>query len=177
MTACSAHSPEPAEQERITRRRTGSGSPGRTLLCRPIKKGPETLCVNSLNHKPQLALPLKHLHAAPCKAGARYFGIQIAAFRGPPTPFGLSPCLITDLQTLSLGSSRNRGTFASGFGTLLFYRHPVLLTQGAAYPPLLDYTDTKSGVICRESHVRNAKRATLAFETEREFRMHLAFQF
>lgn len=138
MTACSAHSLEPAKQEGITPRRTGSGSPGRTLLRRPVKKGPETICVNSLNHKPQLALPLKHLHAAPCKAGARYFGIQITAFGGPPIPFGLFPFLITDLQTLSLGSSRNWGIFASMFGTLLFHHHPVLLTQGAALPTLLD---------------------------------------
>lgn len=138
MTACSEHSLKPAKQDRITPRRTGSGSPGRTLLCRPVKKGPETISVSSLNHKPQLALPLKRLHTAPCKAWARYFGIQIAAFGGPPIPFGVFPFLIADLQTLSLGSSRNWGIFASRFGTLLFYHHPVFLTQGAAYPPLLD---------------------------------------
>lgn len=135
MTACSEHSLEPAKQESITPRRRGSSSPGRTLLCRPIKKGPETICVNSLNHKPSLALPLKHLPAAPCKAGARYFGIQIAAFGGPPIPFGLFPFLIADLQTLSLGSSRNWCIFASMLGTPLFHHRPVLLTQGAAYPP------------------------------------------
>lgn len=138
------HSLEPAKQERITPR-TGSRSPGRTLLCRAIKRGPETICVNSLNHKPQLALPLKHLRAAPCKAGARYFGIQIAAFGGPPMPFGLFPFLIADLQTLSLGSSRNWGTFASRFGTLPFHCHPVLLTQAAAHPPLLDWLIPRVG--------------------------------
>lgn len=136
MTACSEHSLEPAKQERTTPRRTGSSSLERALLCRPIKKkGSETICVNSLNHKPQLALPLKHLHAAPCKAGARYVGIQITAFGGPPIPLGLLPSLIAALQTLSLGSSRNWGVFASRFGTLLFHHRPVLLTQGAACPP------------------------------------------
>ena len=135
MTAWSEHSFKPAKQERITPTRTGSGSRGRTLLGRPIKKGPENICVNSLNHKPQLALPLKHLHAAPCKAAARYFGTQIAAFGGPPIPFGLFPLLIANLQTLSLGSSRNWGIFASTIGTLLFHHHPVLPPQGAASPP------------------------------------------
>lgn len=39
MTACPEHSLEPAKQERSTPRRTGSSSPERALLCRPIKKG------------------------------------------------------------------------------------------------------------------------------------------
>lgn len=135
MAACSEHSLEPAKQERITPRTTGSSSPERALLCRPIKKGSETICVNSLNHRPQLALPLKHLHAPPCKAGARYVGIQITSFGGPPMPLAVLLSLIAGLQTLSLGSSRNWPVFASRFGTLLFHHLPVLLSQGAACPP------------------------------------------
>lgn len=126
MIACAENSLEPAKQE-IKENRLQF--PEQLSPLQAHKKGPKTICVNSLNHKPQLALPLKQLHTAPCKAEARYFSTQITFSGGPPILLGLVPFLIEDFQTFCLGSTRKWGMFASTFVTLLFHCCPVLLTR------------------------------------------------
>lgn len=163
MTACSEHSLKPAKQDRTTPRRACTKG-SRDYLCQLSK--PQTTA----------SPPSEALACCSLQSRSKIFWHPDRCLWGPTHPFWSLPIPYRRLADPLPGQRQKPGHVCLQAGHPSVSPSPCSSDTGCSLPALAGLADTKSGVICRESHLRNGKLATLAFERGWKFRMYLAFQ-